>query len=69
MTVVEFYSTTIEMPLGITSKSTMGVMYQNPHCWGEMAPSVQIDVSKKKLYVEMKWNSLYCTHENWNKLK
>ena len=31
------------MPSGIESKSTMGVMYQNPQWWGEMAPSVQID--------------------------
>ena len=47
MTVVEIYSTTVEMPLGITSKSTMGVVYQNPQRWGKMATSVQIDCIQK----------------------
>ena len=46
----------------------MGVIYQNPQIWGEMAPSVHIDCIQKKLYEKMIWNSLYCTHENWNKL-
>ena len=46
----------------------MGVIYQNPQIWGEMAPSVHIDCMQKKLYEKMIWNSLYCTHENWNKL-
>ena len=52
------------MPLGIVSKFTMSFMYQNPHCWGKMAPSIKIDLSKNVVEMKIPNTALMSTEIN-----